>query len=298
VRVDTADMEPASVEEPEEAEEEEAAERAEDGGERGGRRRRRRGRGRGERGEEVEARFTPPRTEEPTEVADRPELTGDGEDEGEAEPAYAAANGVRHENGDGDPRRRRRRGRRGGRRNRRPGEEAVERIEANGDASAAHVSDETLGAEPAEVSAPELATEPLVATMLHGPAVGDEEPGGAAKPRRARRTRKTADAEAVVQDAPVAEEGAAERAPRGRGRGRKREAPAEVEGAVVAAAEPLAEPAPATAELVPAPAEVQPEPQRRPRKELPPDEIVVSSTTSTEEAPKKKAGWWQRGFFG
>ena len=82
------------------------------------------------------------------------------------------------------------------------------------------------------------------------------------------------------------------------GRGRKRGAPAEVEGAVVAAAEPLVEPSPATAEPVPVEAEAQAEPPRRPRKELPPDEIVVSSTTSTEEAPKKKAGWWQRGFFG
>ena len=291
VRVDTADMEPTTAsedaEEPEE-EEEEVSERAEDGGERGGRRRRRRGRGRGDR-EDHETRFTPPRTEEPAEGADRPQLTAEGEDEDEAEPSYAT-NGGRHENGEGETRRRRRRGRRGGRRNRRPGEEAVERIEANGDASAAHVSDETIGVEPLETGLPETITEPLEATMLHGRAVGDEDPGGEAKPRRSRRTRKTADADAVVQDEPAAKEASPERAPRGRGR--RREAPAEVEAAVTAA-----EPAPAAAEVTAQP-EAQPEPPRRPKKELPPDEIVVSSTsTTTEEAPKKKAGWWQRGFF-
>jgi ribonuclease E len=291
VRVDTADMEPASVtDDVEETEEEEAPERADDGGERGGRRRRRRGRGRGDR-EDHETRSAPPRTEEPTEVADRAELTADGEDEDEAEPSYAA-NGGRHENGEGEQRRRRRRGRRGGRRNRRPGEEAVERIEANGDASAAVVSDEASGAEQSDLDLAETVAEPLEATMLHGRAVGDEDPGGETKPRRSRRTRKTADADAVVQDEPAAEEGSAERAPRGRGRGRRREAPAEAEAAVVTAAEPVAEPASA------AEPEPRPEPPRRPKKELPPDEIVVSSTSATtEEAPKKKAGWWQRGFF-
>src|SRR5688572_25476284 len=120
VRVDTADMEPTTAnedaEEPEE--EEEATERAEDGGERGGRRRRRRGRGRGDR-EDHETRVVPPRTEEPAEGADRPEFTAESEDEDEAEPSYAT-NGGRHENGEGETRRRRRRGRRGGRRNRRP----------------------------------------------------------------------------------------------------------------------------------------------------------------------------------
>jgi ribonuclease E len=290
VRVDTAAMESAEaeVEEPEVEEEEEEATARADGAERGGRRRRRR---RG-RGEDREARVAPPRAEEPAEVADREELTAEAE-EGEAQPRYA--NGATREEGEGD-RRRRRRGRRGGRRNRRPSEEAVERIEANGDASAAMVSDEAVGLEAAEAPLPETIGEPLPAEMLHGRAVGDEEPGGEAKPKRARRTRKSPDADATVQDEPAAvEEAATKRAPRGR---RRKEAPLPTEAAAVAAAEPLAEATAATPVEQPVAAEPEAEAPRRPKKQLPPDEIVVvSSTAEDEEPPKKKAGWWQRGFF-
>src|SRR5690606_20025294 len=127
---------------------------------------------------------------------------GDADAEGER---THAANGESREDGD-EHRRRRRRGRRGGRRNRRPGEEAVERIEANGDASAAQVTDDAAFAEDAGAS-PEAAT----AEELHGRAVGDEEPVEAgepvSKPNRTRRTRKAADADAVVQDEPAVAEG-------------------------------------------------------------------------------------------
>src|SRR5690606_5876563 len=116
-----------------------------DGERTGRRRRRRRGRG-GER----EARFEPPRTEDPVEGADREELTGEAEDD-EAQPHHADGEQRLDENG--EPRRRRRRGRRGGRRNRRTGEEAeaVERTEANGDAATASVGEDI--AETAEMAA-------------------------------------------------------------------------------------------------------------------------------------------------
>jgi ribonuclease E len=69
-------------------------------------------------------------------------------------------------------------------------------------------------------------------------------------------------------------------------------APVEAAPAPVEAAPAAAEPAPAAAEEEPS--------SRRPRKELPPDEIIVSSSAAPSEGepPKKKAGWWQRGFFG
>src|SRR5690606_20887196 len=148
------------------------------------------------------------------------------EDEGESEgedTRQAAEGGPRE---DGESRRRRRRGRRGGRRNRRPGEEGAERIEANGDASAAMVSDEAFEAA-AEAPASESVVEPLSPEQLHGRAVADEEPTAepAGKPRRARRTRKAADADATVQDAPA--ETVEEEAPKKRSRARKKAAPAD-----------------------------------------------------------------------
>lgn len=157
------------------------------------------------------------------------------------------------------------------------------------------VSDEAIEAA-AEVPASEFVVQPATPEQLHGRAVADEEPvaEAPAKPKRARRTRKAADADAAVQDATA--ETVEEEAPKKRTRARKKAAPAD-EAAAAAEA-----PVPAVAEAAPA-AEVRQEqavaeePSRRPRKELPPDEIVVSTTAAPEELKPKK-GWWNRGFFG
>jgi len=290
VRVDTAAMEEADAEieevevedEEEEVSEERVSARTEEGGERGGRRRRRRRRG-GERGEEREGR-QPQRQPEQAEEGE-----GEAAAEGEEAPRVAAQAAGPHDDSE-EPRKRRRRGRRGGRRNRRPGEEGMDRIEANGDASAAAVTEE-----PAE-EAEEIVRE-VVAEMAPAPAVS--EPAAEApveKPKRARRTRKSPDAESTVQDAapePAAAEPEIAVAPKPKARTRKpkaapvveAEAPAPVAVVAATAAEPAVE-------AVAAP--------RRSKKELPPDEIVVSSTTpeSEEPAKPKKGGWWQRGFFG
>ena len=290
VRVDTAAMdeaEPEEVEvEEEEAEEEAVAARTDEGGEngeRGGRRRRRRRRG-GERGEAGEAR-QPQRQAVPS-VEGESEEAGE---EGEAQPR-AAQPAASREEGE-EPRKRRRRGRRGGRRNRRPGEEGMDRIEANGDASAAAIE---------ASEEPEEAAQEAVAEMAPAPAVSEtvaEAP--AEKPKRARRTRKSADAESAVQDAaPEAPaEPEIEVAPKPK-RTRKTKA-----AAVIAAEAPAPEAeTPAPVEVA-APA-VEPEAApRRAKKELPPDEIIVSSASApaeedAEQPKPKKGGWWQRGFFG
>jgi len=291
VRVDTAAMEEAE-EEVEVEEEVEAAEEAsgahEEGGERGGRRRRRRRRG-GERGE---GRHAAPAAE-----------TADEEAEGDSGAEEVHEAGEHHEDGE-EPRKRRRRGRRGGRRNRRPGEDVTERIEANGDASAAAVGDEL--AEEAEEAArlPEAVAvaEPVPAVVEATPEPEVEAP--AEKPKRARRTRKSADAESAAQDAAPEAAAAAEEVeevvaakPK---RTRKPKAAPVAEAAPEPAPAPEPEPAP-EAEI--AAAEPAPSPSRRQKKALPPDEIVVSSTSAPaeageEEAKPKKAGWWQRGFFG
>jgi len=293
VRVDTAAMEEAEPEEVEAEEEEAEAEaeveavaaRADEGGERGGRRRRRRRRG-GERGEAAEPR-QPQRQAVPA-VEGEAEEAGE---EGEEQPRAAQPAGPR-EDGE-EPRKRRRRGRRGGRRNRRPGEEGMDRIEANGDASAA-----AIGAS----EEPEEAMQEAVAEMAPAPVVSEavaEAP--AEKPKRARRTRKSPDAESTVQDA--APEAAAEpeivaevvTKPK---RTRKPKAAPVVEAEAPA---PEAE-APAPVEAAAPTAEPEAAP-RRPKKELPPDGIIVSSTSapveeSAEQSKPKKGGWWQRGFFG
>ncbi len=301
VRVDTAAMEEAE-EEVELEEEEEAAEEApvahDEGGERGGRRRRRRRRG-GERGE---TRHAAPEAE----GADGDvEGEAEGEVEGEGEEAHGVANG-HHEDGE-EPRKRRRRGRRGGRRNRRPGEDVTERIEANGDASAAAVGDEP--AEDLEEAAPVPEAVPEAVAIAEAvPAVAEPVPEAAAeKPKRARRTRKAADAESTAQDAAPEAAAAPEEVAEVVAAKPKRTRKPKAAPAAEAAPAP-AEEAPAVAEPAPAPAaeeaapEPAPAPSRRPKKELPPDEIVVSSTsapeTGEEEAKPKKAGWWQRGFFG
>jgi ribonuclease E len=322
IRVDTAAMEESDatvddvVEEDDEEEEAAAAgnsggeARSDENGERGGRRRRRR-RGRGgepRSGEEREPRAAQPsRDTSPAEVEDRDDAAdGEETEDGEERPAQAANGRPGEENGDG--RRRRRRGRRGGRRNRRPGEENGERSETNGDAAATPLSAEAEDTVTAAVLAQDaIAEDAGIEVPVSAPA---EEPVAAAeevaeKPKRARRTRKSPDAEAAVQDAPAGDDVR----PKPRGRSRKKDAPAPAEEAVVAAAESLTEvstgvpaeeraaetPAPAPS---PAPVAEEAEAPRRPKKELPPDEILVSSTSApTEDAPKPKKGWWNRGFF-
>jgi len=300
VRVDTAAMDEADAaivdDEEDEVEAETidagseerrpAADRGEDG-ERSGRRRRRRRRGGADREDRPAAanQQQQPRAA----VAETAEDDSEG-DEGEESPREAGAEGARDENGEG--RKRRRRGRRGGRRNRRPGEEGGDRVEgATADAGAAEdapVAD-AVAAAPAPVEAAPEAAE----------AVTD---APAEKPKRARRSRKTADAaEPAAENAPVeapapeveAAPVEAEAAPAKKPRARKPKAkPAEETAETAPSVSAPVEAAPAAPVEAAKPAE--PEAPRRAKKEVPEGEIVVSSTAAPEEAPKKKGGWWQR----
>jgi ribonuclease E len=303
VRVDTAAMDEADAEIADEidVEDEEEAEtvatapgevRTEEGERPGRRRRRRRGRG-GDRGDEV-------REQRPAAAAAEA-----GEDEAVAEEAPRPVHAATGEE-DEEPRKRRRRGRRGGRRNRRPGDEAAERIEANGDASVARAPD-----------GEDVSDEPLAATAgAADEAAPDVEPDVAvAKPKRARRTRKSPDAAATVQDSPIeteVEAAASEAVPEAPAEPpapkakRTRKPKAAVSETPAPAAEesvaaevdeaPAVEPAAAAAEEVPTA-----KPGRRRKAAPTEDEIVVSSTSApaeTEKPKPKKAGWWQRGFLG
>ncbi|HEX4296818.1 MAG TPA: ribonuclease E/G [Devosia sp.] len=305
VRVDTAAIEEADEpvvaedeedEEPSEAEAEAGAPaRADETGDRQGRGRRRRRRGGRDR-DEREPR--PERQPAPVAAAASPEEPADdddGEPDGDAAPQ---ADGPRDENG--EPRRRRRRGRRGGRRNRREGEE-------NG-------AQPDVVAEPAANGMSEESTERVVAAVLAQDAIAADagiEPDisvvpaaeGAEKPRRARRSRKSADADAAVQDAVAQDavpEGENPARPRSRSRKPRAEPPTEeqaLRSAEAIAVMPAAAPEPAATA---APAPTVDEAPRRARKELPADEIVVSSSSAPADdgAKPKRAGWWQRGFFG
>ncbi|MGN6684194.1 MAG: ribonuclease E/G, partial [Devosia sp.] len=300
VRVDSAvveeiDDEAIEDEEEDEAEGEAREARSDDGGERNGRRRRRRRGGRdrerGERGDRPQ--------QQPVQHAEGAEdSVAESEDEAdEAAPQQANGSGGQDENG--ESRRRRRRGRRGGRRNRRENGEGVNGAEAP--AEGAMLSDE--GAE--RVVAAVLAQDAIATDAGVEPAISviaAEEDAGEDKPRRARRSRKSPDADAAVQDA-VTEGGENTARPRSRSRRAKAAPPTEAEAIQSAEAIAVMAPEPAPAPE-PEPA-VAPEPElveerpSRPRKELPPDQIVVSSSApaASEEKPKK-AGWWQRGFFG
>ena len=283
VRVDSAAIDDAEIVEPEDEEDEEAAAQAEgreprsdDNGNREGRGRRRRrrgGRDREDRGEHRQPAIADAAGDAEAAVPAEDEPAESEDEAGESVRADAALD----ENG--EPRRRRR-GRRGGRRNRRENGEVRE----NGAAEAA--SPDTAEASPEEVGGVEDA-EPASEDMAPADDNAD------ARPRRARRSRKSADADAAVQDAPADESAEGNRRPRGRGR---RPRPADEEPAppaAVTAAEQMAPPPAEVSEPVAA------EPARRPRKELPPDEIVVSSSSApAEDAKPKRAGWWQRGFFG
>jgi len=265
-----------------------------EGGDRSRRRRRRRGgrdRERPERGDRND-RPRQPQPAQATEAAlSAAEASDDSEDDDDEAPESANGAAVLDENG--EPRRRRRRGRRGGRRNRRENGEGVNGSEAPVE-PVAPISES--GAE--RVAAAVLAQDAIAADAGVEPAISviaNEDDAGASaeeKPRRARRSRKSPDADGAVQDAVTDGESSAR--PRSRGRRTKAAPPTEAEAVqsaeaiAVAVPDPIAEPV-AVAEDRPS----------RPKKELPPDQIVVSSSTAapTEEKPKK-AGWWQRGFFG
>jgi ribonuclease E len=275
----------------EETEDEPAEARADDG-ERSGRRRRRRRGGRDRDRPERQQQAAQVATEDASEDPEAAETEEDDEENAGAS-ADANGNGPRDENG--EPRRRRRRGRRGGRRNRREnGEGAEVTAEAGGlsDEASERVAAAVLAQ---DAIAADVGTEPAISVHAEAAPGGDAEAETAERPRRARRSRKAADADAVVQDAVAEGENGAR--PRGRGRRAKAAPPAEED--VIASAEAIAVAAP---DPVPEPEVERPvadEAPRRPKKELPPDEIVVSSTSAApaDEKPKK-AGWWQRGFFG
>ena len=307
IRVDTQaidDVEEADAAVEDEEDEESGGEsreaRSDEGGERGGRRRRRRrgGRDRDERGDR------PPRPQQqPAQAAEgeTAEAADGDESDDDSEASGVQANGDA-QNGENGERRRRRRGRRGGRRNRRENGESV-----SSDAEAAPLSED--GTE--RVAAAILAQDAIAEDVGVEPAITvvapEAEPAVEEKPRRARRSRKSADSDGEAQDAVTTEAETAR--PRSRGRRAKAAPPTEEQAVEAAEAIAVAQPTPAAATDAPAtgepaPAAVEPaaaeaETRRRPRKELPAEGIVVSSTSPAAEDEKpKKAGWWQRGFFG
>jgi ribonuclease E len=305
VRVDSAVIDDSADDDIIEEEDEEQAEEAPaEAGERQaaengeGRRRRRRRRRGGERGDEGGQR--PPQQR----AAQQPAIEADAEDgddegeEGEENTASASSDA----RADDEPRKRRRRGRRGGRRNRRDGEEGNEGSEGSpataGDTEPVEATSETV-AEAAP--APEAASEPVAV---------EAEPAAEApaeKPKRTRRTRKTAEVPAemaVAEVTPV--EAAPEETPvsdeKPKRKPRTRKPKAEAADAAPAEAAPVAsvaQAAPAAAEPVAAPEAEAPKP-RRAKKELPAEGIVVSSSApkaegdTPDEPEKKKVGWWQR----
>lgn len=293
VRVDSAVIDDSADDDIVEEEEEEAVAEAgerqasESGEGRRRRRRRRRGGDRGEDGQRPQQRAA----QQNGEV----EAEGTDEDAEEGEEVSAASSEARS---DEEPRKRRRRGRRGGRRNRREGEEGIESAPSAEEAVAAveTASDEAV----AEV-APE--PEPEVAAAAEPVAEAPAE-----KPKRTRRTRKTAEVPAEmavaevapVEAAPEEAPAAAEEKPKRKPRTRKPKAeaaeaaPAEAAAAADVAAAVAVEAAPAAE-----PAAEAPKP-RRVKKELPAEGIVVSSSApkaegeTPQEPEKKKVGWWQR----
>ncbi len=332
VRVDTAAFEEADsadeVVEDEEEEEIVGAEagepreaRGDEGGERGGRRRRRRrgGRDRDERSDRPERQPQPAvQAAQAAPAETSSDVASDDEDDDETEIA-ADANGNEPRDENGEPRRRRRRGRRGGRRNRRENGDVAPNgdIAPNGaapqDEPAIAMSDEGTERVAAAVLAQDaiaadVGIEPAISVVAPAPMPDAEAPAAEAppveKPKRARRSRKAADADAVVQDA-VPDSAESPARPKSRSRRPKAAPPTEAEAIqsaqaiAVAVPEPIAEPA-ASAEPAAEPAApVVDEAPRRARKDLPADEIVVSSSSAkpADEKPRK-AGWWQRGFFG
>jgi ribonuclease E len=237
------------------------------------------------------------------------------EDDEETEGVVTQANGAEQLDENGEPRRRRRRGRRGGRRNRREGEPGYAATDGSVTETVAPMSDE--GAE--RVAAAVLAQDAIASDAGLEPGIsviasdadtttGDAEVVAEDKPKRARRSRKSPDADAVVQDAVVQDaapaEGDSPARPKSRSRRAKAAPPTEAEAIqsaeaiAVAVQAPVSDPVPVVAEPAPK-AAVEDTRSSRPRKELP-EGIVVSSSAAPEgdEQKPKKAGWWQRGFFG
>jgi ribonuclease E len=273
-------------------------------GERGGRRRRRRrgGRDRDERGDRPPRPQTQPVQAGEGAVAEAPEgdePEGDDETEGEVVQANGTAPA-----GDEGERRRRRRGRRGGRRNRRDGEPVNGNGEAEASAEIVPISEG--GAE--RVAAAVLAQDAIAEEAGVEPPISvaaAEAPVAEEKPRRARRSRKSPDADGEAQDAVTVDAPAVDAEPetaRPKSRSRKPKAAPPTEEQAIASAEAIAvaapEPIPEPVAVAEAPVAAEQAP-RRPKKELPAEGIVVSSTTApAEDAKPRKAGWWQRGFFG
>ena len=259
--------------------------RSDEGGERGGRRRRRRrgGRDRDERSDR------PARQPQPAvqlaEAAPTDDPQGDAEADDDTEETTGEANGAAPRDENGEPKRRRRRGRRGGRRNRREGEAGTD-AEAPVEAVEAMSEDGTERVASAVLAQDAIAADAGVEPTALAPSDATDE-----KPKRARRSRKSADADATVQDAVV--DGESPARPKSRSRRPKAAPPTEEEA--IASAEAIAVTAP---EPVTEPVAVAEEAPRRAKKALPPDEIVVSSTAAPTDEKPKKAGWWQRGFFG
>src|SRR6185312_663993 len=241
--VDEADLADEAIEDEEDEESEnEGREARSDEGERGSRRRRRR---RGGRDRDRSERPAAQAVE--GEAPEAPEVQGaDAEEDEESDELTAQSEGnggPRDENG--DSRRRRRRGRRGGRRNRRENVEPGTGAEHGGDLDV--VAEETVGLsdDGAErVAAAVLAQDAIAADAGIEPAISvhpSEDAASQDKPRRGRRSRKSSDADAVVQDA-VNDESPIR--PRGRGR-RKAAPPSEDEAVRSAEAIAVAAPEPA-----------------------------------------------------
>lgn len=321
IRVDTAAFDAAdAADEMVEEEEEvvsEAGESSEprearaprDGEENGARRRRRRrgGRDRDGRDNRGERPAQQPVALQSADAEADPQGDNEEDDE-ETEGVVTQANGAEQLDENGEPRRRRRRGRRGGRRNRREGEPGYAATDGSVTETVAPMSDE--GTE--RVAAAVLAQDAIASDAGIEPEISvvasDAEIVAEDKPKRARRSRKSADADAVVQDAVVQDaapaDGESPARPKSRSRRAKAAPPTEAEAIQSAEAIAVAVPAPVTD---PVPVAAEPAPvavaedtrSSRPRKELP-EGIVVSSSAAPEgeEQKPKKAGWWQRGFFG
>ncbi|MDO1581886.1 Rne/Rng family ribonuclease [Rhizobium oryzicola] len=214
----------------------------------------------------------------------------EGDDEGTVA-ADASSEMVTSDSEESQRRKRRRRGKRGGRRNR--GDEETS-VSANGSEESDTEGNDDGDAEDA------VSTEEVVAETIETPVVEAEpavvaeatEPK-ATKPRRTRRGKASAEAEAPVTEAQVAEPAPAA------------EQPAEV----ISAAEPAAEVVPVQAEEAAPVAEAQDDEAGKPARANRGSNIsssapVVTSTAPTEgDGPDggptkpKKAGWWQRRGF-
>ncbi|AXV15069.1 ribonuclease E/G [Neorhizobium sp. SOG26] len=284
----------------------------EDGNRKRKRRRRRRNRNGGERGAEgdtVQASGD--------DMSDSDEDDGEGEDDAsettaDADASAATASG--EEGDEGNRRKRRRRGKRGGRRNRN-GEEGSELNASeseDGDNEGEGEGEEGAAAAESAVAETEVAAEteaPVETAAAEAPseaeAVVAEETKP--KPRRARRGKAPAAAEAAAVEAPATEAPATEAPVATEATAPEAPVEAVVEQVDAALGEEPAAPAEPAAEAPAADASEEAKPVRANRASniSSSTEAVVKSSEPTAapegdgEPPKpKKAGWWQRrGFF-